>query len=401
MNILIIHQHYYPEMAGTARRSKELAENFVSKGHKVYVITSMPRDFRSMPNANFKKYEEINGVEVYRINTFFEVKKNVIIRMISYSAFVFLSLIKVLKLSKNVDLIISMAPLSSGILGSLCKIFSKKYHHFDVPDILPDLGISSGMLKNKLLIKVLFKIEKWVYKNSNSISAITKGQINNINQKGVPSSKLEYIPDWIDDKYFINNLKLHKNKISSIINTDKTIISFVGNIGALQNPQVFLKLASSLQRSGYSNFLFLFIGDGIMLETLKSQAKNLALNNIEFIGRVKRELVPAYMGISDILVANYLPNEYMKICIPGKLFEYAISQKPIIMGAIGEAKDLIEKYELGIGVEPSNHNEFKNAIFKISGNKYLFKPRINDFLNDFLIDNVLKSYDKIIKQIFL
>ena len=32
MNILMIHQHYYPEMSGTARRTKELAENFVKKG---------------------------------------------------------------------------------------------------------------------------------------------------------------------------------------------------------------------------------------------------------------------------------------------------------------------------------------------------------------------------------
>jgi len=385
-------------MAGTARRSKELAENFISKGHKVSVLTSLPRDFRSMPNIDFKEYENINGVDVYRIDTIFEVKKNVIIRMISYLSFVVMSLIKVLKLSKNVNIIISMAPLSSGILGSLCKIISKKYHHFDVPDILPDLGISSGMLKNKLLIKILFILEKWVYKNSNSISAITKGQIKNINQKGVPYSKLKYIPDWIDNNFFTKNLDLHKKKISSKYKKEKTIISFIGNIGILQNPQVFLKLAKSLKKGGHSNFLFLFIGDGILLEDLKVQAKDLKLDNVKFIGRVKREFVPAYMGISDVLVANYLPNEYMKICIPGKLFEYAISKKPIIMGAVGEAKELIDKYELGIGVEPSNHNEFKKAIFKILDNNYSFTPKFNDFLYDFSINNVLKSYDKIIKQ---
>ena len=62
------------------------------------------------------------------------------------------------------------------------------------------------MIKNKLVINFLFKIEKWVYDNCNSISPITKGQINNIISKGVPSKKLSYIPDWIDDTFFKENL---------------------------------------------------------------------------------------------------------------------------------------------------------------------------------------------------
>ena len=51
----------------------------------------------------------------------------------------------------------------------------------------------------------------------------------------------------------------------------------------------------------------------------------------------------------------------MDICIPGKLFEYAISKKPIIMGARGEAKKLIEKYTLGIAVQPTDTSSFKKG----------------------------------------
>ena len=48
MNILFIHQYYFPEMSGTARRTKEMAESFVKKGHTVSVITSFPRSTRTM-----------------------------------------------------------------------------------------------------------------------------------------------------------------------------------------------------------------------------------------------------------------------------------------------------------------------------------------------------------------
>ena len=46
-NILLLQQHYYPEMAGVARRAKELSEQFVNNGHHVTVFTTYPRDFRS------------------------------------------------------------------------------------------------------------------------------------------------------------------------------------------------------------------------------------------------------------------------------------------------------------------------------------------------------------------
>ena len=195
-------------MSGTARRARELSENFVNQGHHVSVVTSFPRKFRSMPGINCSKDEVFNGVRVYRVKNIFEVKKNVLFRLFSYLFFIIQSLKLALKLADNVDIVISIAPISSGILGSFVQLIKKKHHHFDVPDILPDLGISAGMIKNKLIIKFLYKLEIWVYDHSNTISAITYGQIDNIHKKGVAQEKLSYIPDWIDNLFFKKNFYL-------------------------------------------------------------------------------------------------------------------------------------------------------------------------------------------------
>ena len=77
MNILIIHQHYFPEMSGTARRTKELAESFVNMNHRVSVITSFPREFRSIPGVKCRPFEIRNDVRVHRVKTLFEVRNNV------------------------------------------------------------------------------------------------------------------------------------------------------------------------------------------------------------------------------------------------------------------------------------------------------------------------------------
>ena len=146
--IIVLQQHYFPEMSGTARRTRELSESFVNMNHRVSVITSFPREFRSIPGVKCRPFEIRNDVRVHRIKTLFEVKNNVFLRLLSYMAFVLQSIVLAIRLSKKSDIVISVAPISSGIIGSFVKIINKKHHHFDVPDILPDLGISAGMIKN-------------------------------------------------------------------------------------------------------------------------------------------------------------------------------------------------------------------------------------------------------------
>ncbi len=399
----MIHQHYFPEMAGTARRTKELAEEFSKLGYKVTVITSFPREYRSIPGYSTNRIEVINGVDIYRMNTIVSVNIGVITRIVSYLAFVLFGLKWIIKNKGHFDILISIAPIAAGIIGALSHKFLKMYHHFDVPDILPDLGIAAGMIKNRTIISLFFSIERWVYKNCNSISAITKGQVNNIINKGVSPKKVGLIPDWIDVKFFKKNIRIYADQIKKDLSQrfgDQKVISFIGNIGALQNPTIFLDLMKLLNADYPDKYCFLFIGDGIMLPTLKKRVVEENIENIVFIGRIKRELVPAYMHSSDILVANYLNNYYMDICIPGKLYEYLVSGSPIVVGGKGEVADFVNNYNAGISVEPSNHFEIKKAIISIiDGGKTINNANILRFSEKYDLSSVVTLYTRIFKQL--
>jgi len=399
--ILIFQQHYFPEMAGVARRTKELSEEFIRAGHLVTVVTTFPRDFRSVPGYKAKRNDNINGVEVVRLRSIFEVRKNVIFRMFSYISYVYSSFLYSKKNNYKFDFCISIAPLPPGIVGALSQKLFKLPHHFDVPDILPDLGIASGMIKNKLLIKLLYKLEMFVYNNSKSISAITYGQIENIHKKGVDCTKIKYIPDWIDSKYFIKNVKYNNTTVGEKIKNkygNKKIISFIGNIGALQNPIIFIRMMENFARKN-DNIILLFIGDGIMLPSLKKEVKKIGLINVDFVGRLPRELIPSYMNLSDVLIANYLSNKYMDICIPGKLYEYLMSKTPIVMGARGEAANFINTHNAGIVVPPSDVNAFTKAVYDIIDEKFDYNPHYGEFIKDFSLTKIAKSYESVFKSL--
>ena len=384
-------------MSGTARRTKELAETLKNLGHEVSVISSFPRVNRKMPGYKTKSFQLINGVKVYRTKNIFDVGKIPLFRMISYSLSTIWSLVFISKKRNNFDLLLSVSPLASGLAGAVTNYLYKIYHHFDVPDILPDLGVAAGMLKNKYLIKILFIIEKWVYSNSISISLTTKGHKNNLIAKGVPKEKLKWMPDWIDEEYYFNSpVILFKKEKNYLFSKNNKIITFLGNIGALQGPDTFLTLMKEINHEEKHKVKFLFIGNGIMVPSLKARINNEGIKNIHFLGNIDRSHVRSYLNISNILISNYLDNPALDTYIPGKIFEYIISGKPIIMGGRGDVKELIEKYNAGIVVDPSDVGLFKNAIYNILSGEYYLKTDTTKFLLTYSMKNVINRYNKMI-----
>ena len=397
MRILFIHQYYFPEMSGTARRTKEMAETFVKKGHTVSVITSFPRSNRTMPGYKTKYYEIINGVKIHRIKNIFSVGNNPLIRMVSYFFSMALSVYFISKTRKNYDMLISVSPIASGLTGAVANYLYKIYHHFDVPDILPDLGIAAGMLKNSFIIRLLFKLEKWVYFYSNSISVLTKGHINNLINKGVAADKLNWIPDWIDTTFYYNcPIKGKINYSNDLFLKNEKIIAFVGNIGALQAPDVFLDLMKEINTEKRYKVKLLFIGNGIMVPHLKARINNEQIKNIHFLGNIDRSNIRSYLNISDILVSNYINDPTLNTYIPGKIFEYMISEKPIIMGGRGDVKNLLTKYNAGIAIEPSSVQEFKKGVYDIFSGSYVFNTRIKEFLDVYSMENVINKFNNLI-----
>ncbi|MBI2666644.1 glycosyltransferase family 4 protein [Candidatus Woesearchaeota archaeon] len=86
MKILLICENYYPHYGGAEILFKNLAEGFAKKGIKTTVVTHQLK--------KTCKRENINGVEVHRVNSFY-----------SRYIFSFVSIIKVVQLARENDII--------------------------------------------------------------------------------------------------------------------------------------------------------------------------------------------------------------------------------------------------------------------------------------------------------
>ena len=94
-------------------------------------------------------------------------------------------------------------------------------------------------------------------------------------------------------------------------------------------------------------------------------------------------------------------SESEKMFIPGKVYEYMASQKPILSIGYpeGSLKDLIEKTEIGYHV--SNVEDCKKAIYDyyLKYNNSELKYCGNEFADEYSMVNTAKKFAQLLEEI--
>ncbi|MFC1596905.1 glycosyltransferase family 4 protein [Planctomycetota bacterium] len=132
---------------------------------------------------------------------------------------------------------------------------------------------------------------------------------------------------------------------------DRFTIVSVGSMDPDKRLDVLLRAACRLESSRYN---FVFVGNGVMLESLKALAEQQGLDNAHFPGRIERDL-PRYYKASDVLV------------VPGRggmvISEAMAYGLPVIVHqADGTEYDLVRERATGIRVDHGNPSDFADAI---------------------------------------
>ena len=98
----------------------------------------------------------------------------------------------------------------------------------------------------------------------------------------------------------------------------------------------------------------------------------------------------------DLSLIHLKKCDTFKNVIPSKIFENAAMGKPIILGVEGEAKNIIEKYNLGLTFEPGNFNSFLTALEK---SEFFNCKNREVFLEELSRNNQAKKMYHLLKKI--
>ena len=375
-HLLLLSLTYPPDNVSTAHLMGELSSDLVAQGHQVTVLTTMPHYNRdgdaeeSQPIRPFwgplLRRSELDGAVVYH-SPAISRSGGMIGRIFGWLIFHIVSLIAGLIIPRRVDVILAPSPpLTIGLVSWLLGIWHRARFIYNVQELYPDIAVSLGVIKNRLLISLLYRLEQFVYATSGRVTVISEPMREVILAKRIPPEKVIHIPNWVDttdidvlekDNVFSREHGVH----------DYFVVGYAGNIGLAQNFDEFLHAAAMLRDE--PGIRFMLIGEGVERPNIQRRIQEQELENVVLLPYQDYHLVPLIYASSDLsfvplhgaTATHALPSKVYRIMASGR----AILAMAEVDSAIGR---LVEEASAGILVQPGSGERLADAIRNAASN---------------------------------
>lgn len=366
MKILILSFYYSPDLSAGSFRTSALVEELQLKlgvNDEIDIVTTMPNRYQKYRQDTLQ-YEKDGNVNIYRIKLS-NHKSGFVDQSISYLFYAY-NTIKYAK-NKEYDLIYATSGrLFTGLLGAILSRSKKVPLYLDIRDIFVDTMKSILPSYTRYIFIPFFSlVEKFTFRSASKINIVSEG-FRNYFKKIVPDMNLSFFTNGIDDEFF-GNFYSDTNQVN-----EKIIITYAGNIGKGQGLECIIPKISPFLGDEYE---IRIIGDGGSREALVKELDIIGAKNTVLIDPVSRDKLLNYYAESDFLFLHLNDVSAFEKVLPSKIFEYAVTGKPILAGIKGYSRKFIKENVSGVMLfDPCDGNDFSN---KFSSFKYESVERID------------------------
>lgn len=331
MKILIYSVNFAPEPTGIGKYSGEMADWLVRQGHSVRVVAAPPYYPAWKVDPAYKRplfrREQWRGVDVWRAPQWVPRNPLGTARVLHLFSFAIMSFpVMMRQIFWRPDLVLAVAPsmlcAPTGLLtAKLCG--AQSWLHLQ--DFEVDLAFQMGLLKGKMLQRLVLRMERQILRRFDHVSSISSRMVEMLLCKGVQQKRTHYFPNWVDVTAIKPSLNGGKYRAQLGIPADTCVILFAGSLGGKQGLMVIPEVATML--SGRKDVLFLICGDGVMKSELEAATSK--LSNVRFLPLQPVERLGELLTMADV---HLLPQsaDAADLVLPSKLSGMLASGRPVI-----------------------------------------------------------------------
>ncbi len=239
----------------------------------------------------------------------------------------------------------------------------------EIRDLWPESLVAYGLLKgNSLTAKVLYRAERWIYEQADSIVMTWEGGKDYICHRGwdnrIDLGKVKHISNGVSLEAFDKNSEEYQVADPDLDNKGYINLVYAGSLGKVNHLGLLLDAAKIIQNRGPARFRFLIYGSGEEKEALEKRCRDENLDNVMFKGRIEKKFVPSVLKKARV---NILHNASTSLDKYGqsqnKLFEYLAAGRCIVQ-TYSTGYSIIEKHNCGICAPLQNAEEIARALLE-------------------------------------
>ena len=374
--ILMLTLVYGPDTVSTANMMTDIAQGLQGVGHEVTVLTSVPHYNPTSEVRNNQIYRASwrhpytesfeEGVRVLRV--LMPLKRQKIwTRGFDYLLFQLLTTILALVLVRRQDVVfVTSPPITLGLSGiAIAKIRGGAFV-YDVRELWPDVPVRIGLFRHPILVRLVYALEVFVYKQAKAISTIARSFQNTLTERGVPRHKLHFTPNFVDVNYIKPGPKDNSFSARHELKNEFVIL-YAGNIGLTQGLEIVIKVAATFIDD--PSVQFVIVGDGAARPQLEQLAAEAELPNVRLLPFQPAHLVCEMYATADICIAP-LRRGFSYDTVPSKIYTAMAAGRPVIASAEDntETATLLRESKGGLCVPPESVATLSDEIRELRSN---------------------------------
>ena len=370
MKILYLHQYFStPKMAG-GLRSYEAARRLVRMGHEVHMITSKSGDEFT---ADGEFSEDEAGIHVHWLEVPYSNRMSYGERIKAFFKFAWRAGIEASHLKGDVVFATS-TPLTIALPAIYAAKRNKVPMVLEIRDLWPEVPIAVGALKNPVTIAVARWLERFSYRNSAYIIALSPGMKEGIVATGYPEDRVTVIPNSCDLELFEVDMDLGR-EIRQRYDwlKDRPLVIYAGTLGLVNGVDYFAHLASEVS-SHDQEIRFAVIGTGREDSKVRAVAEELGVLNKNFfmIPVAPKYEIAAWLSAADFATSFVIDLKELWNNSANKFFDTLAAGKPIAINHEGWQADIIRETGAGLILSAKDINSAAlNILNAVRDNAWL------------------------------
>lgn len=377
MKILFLTENYPPETNAAANRVHERAKFWAEWGHEVTVITCAPNFPKGRLHDGYanKWYQtsEMDGIRVVRVKTFITANEGVARRMLDFLSFMITGFVASL-FQKRPDVVVATSPqFFTAVAGWAVGLCRRRPFVFELGDIWPASIIAVGAMEPSFMIRMMERLELFLYRRSAAIVALTPAFKENLIGRGIDGDKIPIVINGVDTDRFQSTPRDEALTAEWGLK-GRFVIGYIGTHGMAHGLANVLDAADRLPED--DRVTFLFVGDGAERDDLIGIAARKGLENVRFIESQPRERMPAIWSVCDVALVHLRDSDVFSEVIPSKIFEaMAMGIPTLLVAPEGVASDIVLSTRSGVWVPAEQPDRLADVAARLAA-----KPRLLELL---------------------